>query len=377
MATSGVEKWRRSALELFEACPFRFDQVYNQGMEDRGDESQRGIAFHACAFIYQGLLAKAGLAADADLARQSLSDGIALSNCPAHLASEVAKLWQRFTEWFQLDLAAYMLAEERQESSGGFTWQPDLVYCRPVGIEIVDWKTYFKGLTEIQARQEFQLKFYLLQAMDLWPNFPTYTFTFNFVRLGYQVPVSLKPEEIEAFRPQVQGIVQKIQRARETGEYPAIPGSHCTLCRLACPLADNPKRLPVRLTTKEEAVAAAGQWLVLEQQLKALKKSLGAWCSVEGPMVLNGQLFSHRETVLKSYPAGDVINLLTTAGVDNAGKVLHVSATSVKEADRLKAVIDSPALKALAETTQRWEFRHSKAGEEAPKGKKDVLEEDA
>lgn len=371
-AATAVQKYRRSALELMEACPWRFDQIYNRGLEDRGDESQRGIAFHACAFEYQRLLVQAGLASDADLARQALSEGISQANCPAHLATEVAMLWRRFTEWFQLDLAAYMLAEEKQEA-GGFQWTPDLVYCRPAGIEITDWKTYYKGLTEAQARQEFQLKFYLLQAVDVWPGFPTYRFTFNFVRLGYQVSVALTPDEIEVFRPQVQGIVAKIQRARETGEYPPIPGSHCTLCRLACPLADNPKRLPVRVTTKAEAEQTAGEWLVLEQRLKALKKTLGAYCAANGPVLLNGQDFSHKEQALKTYPAQDVIDLLTKAGVDDAGKLLTVSATSVKAADKLKAVIDSEALKKVEQRSIRWDFRHRKAGEDHPKGKTDVL----
>lgn len=367
-----MQRYRRSALELFEACPWRFDQIYNQGLEDRGDESQRGIAFHACAFAYITLLAAAHLQADLDLARQAFSEGLAVSRCPAHLATEVALLWRKFTEWFQLDLDGYMAAEEHQ-ASGQFTWTPDLVYCRPGGIEIVDWKTYYKGLTETQAKQEFQLKFYLLQALAIWPGFPVYRFTFVFVRLGYSVTISLKPEEIEAFRPQVQGIVGKIEAARESGEYPPIPGSHCTLCRLACPLADSPKRLPVRLTTMDEAMAAAGDWLVLEQRLKALKKTLAAYCAANGPMVLNGQEFSHGEMALKTYPAGDVIDLLTKAGVDDAGKLLTVSGTSIKAADRLKAVIDSEALKKLETKKIRWEFRHRKAGEDHPKGKADVL----
>lgn len=367
-----VQRYRRSALELFEACPYRFDQIYNQGLEDRGDESQRGIAFHACALAYIILLAAKKLVADVELARQAFSEGLALSMCPAHLATEVALLWRRFTEWFQLDLEAYMAAEELQ-ASGQFTWTPDLVYCRPGGIEIIDWKTYYKGLTEPQAKQEFQLKFYLLQALEIWPGFPVYRFTFVFVRLGYSVTISLTPDEIEAFRPQVQGIVSKIQQARETGEYPPIPGSHCTLCRLKCPLADHPARLPVRITTKDEAMAAAGQWLVLEQQLKALKKTLNTYCAANGPLTLNGQEFSHGEMALKTYPAGDVIDLLTKAGVDDAGHLLTVSATSVKAADKLKAVIDSDALRKLESRKVRWEFRHRKAGEDHPKGKTDVL----
>ena len=77
-----MNRKRRSALETFDGCPHRFRVLYEvcrncghhhgvhddgrcngedgQGcmcpgfehVEDRGDESQRGIAFHECAFRY-------------------------------------------------------------------------------------------------------------------------------------------------------------------------------------------------------------------------------------------------------------------------------------------------------------------------------------
>lgn len=357
-------KRRRSALESFDGCPFRYNALYNQGQEDRGDESHRGIAFHEMAFRYVEMLADAKVPADADLASRAFKQGVAVTQVAFHLLDELKKIWGRFTEWFQLDLDAYLEAEQRQETDR-FTWIPDLVYVRPQGIEIWDWKTYYKGLTETQARREFQLKFYLLQALEIWPNFPSYTFVFVFVRIGYSVRVTMTPDQIEGFRDEVEAILLALQAAEVSQQYPAIPGSHCTLCRLACPIVDNPKRLPIRLTTRADADATAGEILVLEQRLKVLRKSLAGWCNQEGPLVVKGEEFAHRSAISRRYPADIVMELL--AGAYDKPAAPLVSTSAIKAVDPLKALLSNTTvaedLDAAAVSTTRWAFRHKKAGE--------------
>ena len=375
-----IRKRRRSALESFDGCPYRYNVLYNlchcshgyrdhldeclvdacdckkfRPLEDRGDESQRGIAFHEAAFRYIDRLAKAQLTADHEEASLAFQEGIALTQLPFHLVDEVGRLWRRFTEWFELDLDAYLAAEERQESAR-FTWIPDLVYVRPQGIEIIDWKTYYKGLTRDQALKEFQLKFYLVHALDLWPNFPTYTFTFNFVRLAYQVRITLTPEQIEPFRNEVEAIDLAMTEAERTSNYPAIPGSHCTLCRLNCPLVDNPARLPIRLKTLAEAQDAFGQVLVLEQRLKTLKKSLAGWCYQEGPLVYRGEEYAHRGTTSRRFGIGDVRAFAPDDQVD----AITVSTTSLKHIWPRTVAIPEDLLQ-RADAVTRWAFRHRKA----------------
>lgn len=356
-------KRRRSALESYDGCPYKYDKTYNQGVEDKGDESQRGLAFHEIVFQYIKRLAQARLSADAGEADQAFQEGIALAQLPTHMLTEVSKIWGRFREWFQLDLDAYLSAEDLQETER-FTWIPDLVYVRPQGIEIIDWKTYYKGLTEVQARKEFQLKFYLLQALEIWPGFPAYTFTFNFVRLGYQISVTMQPDEIEAFRPEVEAILLSLEEAERTNHYPAIPGSHCTLCRLDCPIVDNPAKLPIRVTTGDQATMMAGRKLVLEQELKTINKALAGWVNQEGPLVVNGQVFKFRENIVRKYPALTVIDLIERHYGDDAGqlKLLTFSSTAVKKADPLKSVRDHADLLAVERRDHRWSFVHTKAG---------------
>lgn len=352
-------KRRRSALEAFDGCPFRYNAIYNEGAEDRGDEANRGIAFHEIAFRYVDRLAKARTPMDAEELNEAIREGIALSACPTALLDEVNTLAQRWGSSFELDLDAYLAAEERQESER-FTWTPDLVYVRPSHVEILDWKTYYRGLTDEQARKEFQLRFYLIEAARIWPGFPEYWFTFVFVRLNYRVTVKVKADEIESWTPQVEGILAGLEAAEQTGNWPAVPGSHCGLCRLACPIVDNPARLPVRLVDAAQRDVAAGEILVLEQRLKALKKSLKAWVMVEGPFVLKGQIFQHVQGETVTYPAGAALKILSAAGVDP--DTLSLSKTAVAKPAKALDVDAQTELAKLAVTKTGWRFGHKKAG---------------
>lgn len=421
-------KLRRSALEAFEGCPYRFNVLYRmclcghssadhdhgtgeccgqtkpkkakrpspdvlgfinphlvpcdcehfRPVEDRGDESQRGIAFHEIAFRYIARLAEARLTSDAEQAALAFKEGIALTQVGPHLLPDVTKLWDRFTGWFELDLDAYLHAEERQETDR-FTWIPDLVYIYPNNVTIKDWKTYYKGLTREQALKEFQLRFYLLQALDIWPNFQTYTFVFNFVRLAYEVAITLTPEQIEDFRPDVEAIVLSMQEAERTDNYPAIQGSHCGLCRLACPLADNPMKLPVRFTDVRQAEAAFGRVLTMEQELKALRKSLSAWCKAEGPLVYRGQEYLHLPGTVSTFQATAVIDFLRDRGVaSELIDAIILTRGAMGDFGRRKKA--APAVTAFLDDIERsitrWSFRHRKAGEQAPGGLTDVLADD-
>jgi hypothetical protein len=133
---------------------------------------------------------------------------------------------------------------------------------------------------------------------------------------------------------------------------------------------DNPHRAPIRITTKQEAEDAAGQILALEQRLKILKKSLNGWCTVEGPLQLRGQQFSHTERVSVRFPLDQVLKHIEPS---QHGQ-LSVSTTGLKTIWR-KATQIPAALQAFALKKQTWPFTHKKAGEVVPEqvGKVDVL----
>lgn len=360
MSTDPIAPLRRSDAETFEGCPYRYDQVVNHGLEDQGDEAKRGVAFHVVAYAYIKLLAAAGLESDWELADQALTAGLAATHTPTHLVADVSALWQRHAERFELDLDAYFEAEARQQTRR-FRFTPDLVYVRPHELEIVDWKTYYKGLTEAQARREFQVIFYLLQALELWPGFDVYRFTFVFVRLGWSVSVAFTPREIEAFRPRVDGVVQAIDRAAETGEYPAVPGAHCSFCRLHCPIADNPRLLPIRITDQAQAAKVAGEILVLERRLKLLRKALSGYCALDGEIVQGGMSFAHAGSVSTRYPAERALALLKRFKIPTDLATLSKAGLGVTLPARV-----AEELEGLAVAQHRSRFVARKAGEIQP-----------
>lgn len=429
-------KRRRSALETFTGCPHRFDVLYNRclcghsrkdhdpvtgeccgqvknhirgksplqtlqedsgvdlgirpskmvpcpceafrSVEDKGDESQRGIAFHEIAFRYTDRLARAHVAADAEEAALAFQEGIALSQVAPHLLPDVSRLWERHSAKFQLNLSAYLMAEERQETER-FTWIPDLVYIYPNRVTIIDFKTFFKGLTPDQARKEFQLKMYLLQAMEIWPGFKEYEFVFDFVRLGYEVSTVMTPDEIEEFRPEVEAIMLSMDEAERTDNYPAIQGTHCGLCRLQCPLAENKYKLPVRLMNVDEAQKAAGRYLMQVQEVKALRKALDAWCKTEGPLNFNGHEFLHVTNTERTYPAAEVVDFLRDRGTDEELiALILLSRAALKDFGKPKRA--APAVLEFLQSVEvaktRWSFKNRKGGEIAPAGFVDVLSSD-
>jgi hypothetical protein len=294
-----------------------------------------------------------------------------MARLPTHIVPDVSNLWRRHVGRFVLDREAYFAAEAQQQTRR-FKFIPDLVYVRPMHLRIIDWKSYFRGLTEAQARREFQPKFYVWQAMQIWPGFEKYTFVFVFVRLGFKVEVTYTPEEIEAFGPEIEGIVLGLEQAEAIGEWPAIPGSHCAVCRLQCPIADNPQLLPVRIGTRPEAVTVGGEILVLEKRLRMLRKALSGFCSIDGPVDVGGQEFAHAAYPMKRYPAKPAIEICEAAGFIMDGSTLSRSGLGFKKFPQ--AIYD--ALAEIEISTKRAKFGHRKAGERVPYGVADALDED-
>ena len=362
---------RRSDVETF-GCPFRYNQIVNLGIDDTGDEILRGRAVHAAHYVYILLLAQHRTRQDWELAKEAFVQGLAICPVPDHLVDECEKLFFRYAERFELDLDRYYSAEEViARQAGGRRFQPDLLYIAPQEVEIIDIKTYYRALTETQAAKELQLRWYLVEAVRAFPGWPSYRFTFDFIRVNRQVSLAFTADQIGAFEPGVDAQVAAVERAREAGEYPPMPGSHCTLCRLACPIQDQPGRLPGRILHVDQARDIGGRILSLEQQLKALRKVMGGWCSIDGPVEINGQVFVHRQEISKSIPADVVAEQCDRFDVPLGN--LWTPAAAVRRL--FKGLGGAPwgPLTAATKEAARYKLRHMKAGEFKPDHVDDVL----
>ena len=308
--TSTLPILRRSAMQTATSCLHRYKAIWLDGVPDKSDLASTGIAFHACAHRYIELLVQRGLTADAEEAGLAFTAGIASVLTPARLVPQVRTIYERWAERFELDLPHFLAAEEHQIGKTDQTFTPDLVYGRPTGLEIRDFKTFFHGMTEAQVRADFQARFYVFNAMRIWPGFPSYTFTQEYVRFGTSTSVRFTDEDFRAFEAEVEAVLAAVQEAEDRGEWPATAGPECAYCELRCPLADHPAVLPKRFTLPEQASVVGGWILAAETQLKAAKKALKAYCAAHGAVNVKGVLFEHRPVLLRSYPLEDVIRVL-------------------------------------------------------------------
>jgi hypothetical protein len=348
---------RRSALEAA-ACLHRYNELYNKGVVDQSQFALRGTGFHACAHAYIKRLVAKHLPADAEEAAAAFQEGIASALTPANLVNEVRDIWDRFAEHFELDLDAFLYSEERQQVDEE-TFTPDLVYARADELEIIDWKTFFVGLTEDQAKKNYQARMYIGNAMKLWPGFKTYRFTFAFVRLNRFASAVFDATDAERVDRENAAIVATLTQAAHRGEWPAAAGAHCAYCSLECPL-ETPAMIPARLVTQQQVLDVASELIAGAQRTKALLAALKAYCSVNGPVDLKGVVYAHREQISRSYPADPLFDVLRSRVI---AAEFSVSASALKKLVKNHPTLESD-LAALAVEKPRWVFKAKKATDE-------------
>src|SRR5262245_29637386 len=127
-------------MQSAKSCLHRYKAIWLDGVPDDNEYSLRGIAFHAAAYYYIQALVQAQLPADEELAKQAFVKGVASVKTPAPLIPEVREVYMRWAQFFQLDLAAFLVAEETQHTDTQHSFTPDLVYARPHELEVVDFK---------------------------------------------------------------------------------------------------------------------------------------------------------------------------------------------------------------------------------------------
>lgn len=311
MTTASAAGLRRSALESFACCPLKFKSIYRDGLTEMQDAARRGSTFHLAVELYIKLLRSSGEKSDPDLARQALDEALVTLPLPEKEWQDVENLWWRWVESFELDHNAFVAMEAKQVARLGLTWTPDLVYADgPDALKLIDFKTHWAIWSQAQADEKFQARFYLAQARRAFPGFVVYTIEFHFVRWGVTVSVVLSAAALDAVDARVDAILAAIQRAERLNAWAPTPGAHCRGCVVECPVAVEASRLPLRVTSQDEAARAGGELLVLEEAIKARREALREFTKINGPVEVGGIQFSHRPTQRKTYPADAVVDIL-------------------------------------------------------------------
>jgi hypothetical protein len=362
---------RRSAVEAAAQCLYRYDAIWNKGADDMSDPAMRGIAFHACANRYIRKLVEKQVPQDQEESHLAFLEGIAdVERLPARLVPEVRDLFDRWAENFDLDVSQYVASEERTDRSEQ-TFTPDLVLARPNELEIIDFKTFWVPLTEVQAKADFQARWYIRNAHIQWPRFAVYRFTFSFVRLGKHVSVTFNETELDQLAREVDAVMARIHRAAQTGIWPATPGEMCSFCDLACPVVDQIPVLAKRFTP-EQAPKVAAWLLAAERQTKAMKKALKAYCSSHGPVSVQGVEFDNRPIAERRYPVDKLMAVLEQRKIGGAFENASEDGLTISHSALAKLFKAHPMLVSdlapFMQSKEKWRFSARQAGESGDEG---------
>jgi hypothetical protein len=314
--TSALTVYRQSILKEAD-CLFRVRAVWKDGAEDSSDFALVGQAFHYIKYLYVTKLTEQKTPQDENLARLAFAEGIAGHQTPMRLIPELREMWGRHVEVFALDLDRVVAAEHRIVL-GQLSGTLDLLYAHPGELEIIDDKTFWRTLTETEARASFQARLYTWLARHHFPGFQTYRFTFSFVRFNKTTSVVFTQADLDQVELEAQAAVARIEYAESTGQWPAQVGPTCEYCSLRCPVADQEATLPIRLAHADAQKAAV--WLIpIEKKIKAIRKAFKGYCVTNGPVsVGKDTVWGNWPVTERKYPLDLVLKVLAQRNIMGA-----------------------------------------------------------
>lgn len=328
-------------------CPKRYHYIHVLGLSDTSDPARRGSTIHTANELYLKALVDAGVPSDFDLAQQCLQDAIVAETCPAHLVPDCELLWANHTERFELNLEAFLEAEQRR-TVADFSFKPDYTYALPDCVELHDLKTHYQAITQDGAKKDLQARMYAFLASREWPGFQTYRFVWHFIRLNHTVSVDFAPDELDAIGRQLQSHAEAIARATEKDEWPASPGQQCAYCTFQCPAVDDAARMPARILDAAQAEQIAANLVVLKQAVSQQERVLSQYAALNGPVRAADHEYAHRPYERLSFPAEPVLAVLHGHSVDTSkfsfGATALKSYRTAKKYAYLKDDIDALAV---------------------------------
>ncbi len=291
------EKVSQSLLARLNVCP-RSGYFY---MRDGGGASShamnRGSAFHAMAEqATKEMLENGEVEYPPQLARDLMEEILADPNMPHVPVSEHESLRSMAWNWAKgtaINPEAVVACEDMLELKLG-DWivrgKVDLAYVAGVHGEVHDYKTSMVIPSQEAFERGLQGKFYALlllrgrfesgakipkgslsgiKVAEIYPRY--------YIESEHKIArreTLYTAEEILQFGIEVESLLTTLDHGIKTGNFPAIPGSHCSTCpaQQDCPIEEAYR--PMEIEDLDSATAVAERWDKLMAEASRLKANL-------------------------------------------------------------------------------------------------------
>lgn len=277
----------------------------------------RGTVFHKFAEeAINMLIASDEQHMPMDVARDLMQQVIAGTDEPLPSAEQdlLRIMAHHFADGFYIhDLEKVLCVETPVEwQVGGWTIRMRVDYAyqtHPQGIAIRDWKTAMALPSEEEFAQSFQTTCYAagiffgtvdgerigdrFAEFDVGEVFPRRVTSEGEMAIRSTV---LTRDRLYDFKLTVERMLERLEDGFENGNWPAVPGAHCTECAAPamCPIASAFREFPAdgdqrpqtieRFGSLAEAEDAAMRLQFLSGETARLRKSLKAWVQEHGPV---------------------------------------------------------------------------------------------
>lgn len=169
------------------------------------------------------------------------------------------------------------------------TGQPDALFIEGEFDEhavVLDWKDMWRlpPETEIGFGGYFQQRWYAYLIFVNYPSVEQVTLREYYVRKSTPREATLiKALVFDDIREELSALLEQFDRCVEENLWAPSPGYHCTYCPM-------PQRCPIhpeargsgRITTPEEAMQAAAEFVVGQAIVKQKREQLAPWCEMNG-----------------------------------------------------------------------------------------------
>jgi hypothetical protein len=367
--------WSGSKLGLLQLCPHAF-----------AEDHVRGVPRPPHPALAGGSSTHAGLKriVDAEVADESFDvDRVAREVCagrPEEL-QDTAEILGLVNEQLLDDPppfrgAAVMYCEQRLAMPIGphiFDGQADVVERYGDECRILDFKTHWRPLTQLEFEAQVQLPRYaLLIDHHHTGEFTRYRLRHWYVRYrGAFREMVITREDLEAVK---WNLVQEIEEAEAriaAGDFPATPGDWCSICSRTdtCPVVQDFLEHGLDLTMVDDVAAACAAATVraIDAHSAKLKRMLKAYLGADHPtgrVQLAGGSYGYGPAHHKRADAGDVMDVFQAHNRPVNRHVLRVDVDELQRAlDREPGAVRS-AMRAVIDEYDQADCRYRR-GESA------------
>ncbi len=292
MSATTAPTIRQSFAATFDRCP----QAANLSQSYPGASSHaqaRGTLLHKLAcWIVETCIARNERVHDPDDAKERMRVLAVESGLPvgAEEFDVLMGLAWKFAAEHQFDIENIVDLEEQYTSEVAgvtITGRPDVVEIVDRVATVRDYKTSFVIDPEADLDGTFQARFYAKLIFDAYPHVHAVRLSWEYVRWGAIREALIGREDLPELELYLEALVKRIVRSRARDEWPAVPGSWCSICPAPdeCPLVLAERRDGAPTDT-DLAIEYGKQAVAMEALLKLRKKQLRDWCGEHGGLVI-------------------------------------------------------------------------------------------